>query len=190
MTGRSYLVVGHGGQGILDLGNFIAYNAIAHGLHVAYTPSYGPETRGGKVRCYVVTSSERIDSPVVDEPDVLVAMNNPSMDFEAAVRPKGLLLVNSSLVERSPERPDLQVVRIPATDLADGLKTEGVELPDTRVLQNSVAYGALLAVEREPFDREIAVSVLEHVYTGAKSRFIPANFSAMKSGYEYASQNR
>ena len=51
MTGRSYLIVGHGGQGVLDLGNFIAYNAILQGLHVAYTPSYGPETRGGKVRC-------------------------------------------------------------------------------------------------------------------------------------------
>jgi len=190
MTSRTYLVVGHGGQGILDLGNFIAYDAMVRGQHVAYTPSYGPETRGGKVRCYVVRSSERIDSPIVDEPDVLIAMNNPSMDFETAVRPKGVLLVNSSLVDRSPTRSDLQVVNVPATQLADGLKTEGFDLPDTKVLQNSVAYGALLAVEGEPLEESTALCTLGHVYTGTKSRFIPANFSAMKSGYEYISKNR
>ncbi len=185
---RSYLIVGHGGQGVLDLGNFIAYDAMARGLHVAYTPSYGPETRGGKVRCYVVTSQEQIDSPIVDEPDVLVAMNNPSMDFEAVVRPKGLLLMNSSLIDRSPTRSDLRVVKVPATSLADELKGEGgIELEDTRVLQNSVAYGALLGVESSGLDMEVVRSVLEHVYAGGKSRFVPANIKAMKKGYEYAS---
>ena len=191
MTSRSYMIVGHGGQGVLDLGNFIAYEAMTRGLHVAYTPSYGPETRGGKVRCYVVKSPENIDSPIVDEPDVLVAMNNPSMDFEPVVRAKGLLLMNGSLIERSPARTDLQVVKVPATSLADGLKgEEGVDLPDTRVLQNSVAYGGLLAVEGEAFDKKTALSVLEHVYTGSKSRFIPANLKAIEKGYEYTSPKR
>ena len=190
MTSRSYLIVGHGGQGVLDLGNFIAYNAILQGLHVAYTPSYGPETRGGKVRCYVVKSPEKIDSPIVDEPDVLVAMNNPSMDFETVVRSKGLLLMNSSLIDRSPTRDNIQVVDIPATGLADELKGEGIDLVDTKVLQNSVAYGALLAVEGEAFDKRIALSVLEHVYTDSKARFVPANLKAIEMGYEYASLKR
>lgn len=190
MTGRSYLIVGHGGQGVLDLGNFIAYDGIDRGLHVAYTPSYGPETRGGKVRCYVVKSAETIDSPIVDEIDTLVAMNNPSMDFEEVVRPKGLLLMNSSLIDRTPSRSDLQVVQVPATGLTDDLKREGVELADTRVLQNSVAYGALLAAERETFDAKRAQVVLEHVYTGSKSRFIPANLQAIEKGYRHISQAR
>ncbi len=185
---RSYLIVGHGGQGVLDLGNFIAYDAMVRGLHVAYTPSYGPETRGGKVRCYVITSREQIDSPIVDEPDVLLAMNNPSMDFEASVKPKGLLLMNSSLIDRSPTRSDLMVVKVPATSLADEMKgEEGIELPDTRVLQNSVAYGALLGVEGSVLDVNIVQAVLGHVYSGGKSRFVPANLKAMEKGYEYVS---
>ncbi len=185
---RSYLIVGHGGQGVLDLGNFIAYDAMVRGLHVAYTPSYGPETRGGKVRCYVVTSQEQIDSPIVDELDVLVAMNNPSMDFEAVVRPKGLLLMNSSLIDRPPTRSDLRVAKVPATSLADELKGEaGIELPDTRVLQNSVAYGALLWFEGSGLDMKVGQDVLEYVYSGGKSRFVPANLKAMEKGYEYAS---
>ncbi len=173
----------------MDLGNFIAYDAIIRGLHVAYTPSYGPETRGGKVRCYVVKSPETIDSPIVDEIDVLVAMNNPSMDFEGVVRPKGLLLMNSSLIDRSPSRSDLQVVEVPATSLTDDLKREGVDLTDARVLQNSVAYGALLAAEGDSFDVKTARSVLEHVYTGSKSRFIPANVQAMEKGFGYVSRS-
>ena len=188
MTGRSYLIVGHGGQGVLDLGNFIAYDAIIRGLHAAYTPSYGPETRGGKVRCYVVKSSENIASPIVDEIDVLVAMNNPSMDFESVVRPKGLLLMNSSLIDRPPSRSDLQVVEVPATGLTDDLKREGVDLADTKVLQNSVAYGALLAAEGDVFERKMAQLVLEHVYTGSKARFVPANVQAMEKGYRHVSQ--
>lgn len=189
MTNRSYLIVGHGGQGVLDLGNFIAYDSILRGLHVAYTPSYGPETRGGKVRCYVVKSAEKIDSPIVDEPDVLVAMNNPSMDFEPVVRSKGLLLMNGSLIDRPPTRADLHVANIPATSIADELKSEGVDLADTRVLQNSVAYGALLAVEGEALDKKTALSILEHVYAASKSRFVPANLKAIEKGYEYASLN-
>ncbi len=185
MTHRSYLIVGHGGQGILDLANFIAYDSILRGLHVAYTPSYGPETRGGKVRCYVVKSAQDIDSPVVDEPDVLVAMNNPSMDFEPVVKAKGLILLNSSLIDRQPGRTDLHVVKIPATTIADELRNAEVDLADTRVLQNSVAYGGLLAVEGETLDKKSTLSVLEHVYTGSKSRFIPANLRAIESGYDY-----
>ncbi len=188
MMERSYLIVGHGGQGVLDLGNFIAYESIQKGLHVVYTPSYGPETRGGKVRCYVVKSSEDIDSPIVDEPDVLVAMNNPSMDFEKVVGSKGLLLMNSSLIGRTPTRSDLEVVAVPATELADGLNGLDLGIADTRVLQNAVAYGALTGAEGETFDEKEVLSVLEHVYSGNKARFIPANLAAAKRGFEHVRQ--
>jgi 2-oxoglutarate ferredoxin oxidoreductase subunit gamma len=190
MTSRSYLIVGHGGQGVLDLGNFLCYDAMLHGQRTAYTPSYGPETRGGKVRCYVVTSDEDIDSPIVDHPDVLVAMNNPSMDFEAVLKPKGVLLMNQSLIDRKPIRQDLEIIGVPATDIADKMKSEGFRLSDTRVLQNAVAYGAVLASLGLLFDREIVDSVLEHIYTGNKSRFIPANMSAIQHGYDFVVKNR
>ena len=182
MNARSYLIVGHGGQGVLDLGNFIAYDAILHGQRVAYTPSYGPETRGGKVRCYVVRSEDDIDSPIVDEPDVLVAMNNPSMDFEPAIKPKGMLLMNSSLIDRPPTRNDIELVKIPATEIADGMKNDGFDLADTRVLQNTVMYGAILASEKNIIDEEEIRTVLSHVYSGTKSRFIPANLKAVQRG--------
>jgi 2-oxoglutarate ferredoxin oxidoreductase subunit gamma len=190
MTGRSYLIVGHGGQGVLDLGNFLCYDAMLHGQRTAYTPSYGPETRGGKVRCYVVTSDEDIDSPMVDHPDVLVAMNNPSMDFEGIVKPKGLLLMNQSLIDRKPSREDLVVIRVPATDIADKMKSEGVELSDTRVLQNAVAYGSILASLGLTFDKKTVESILEHIYTGNKSRFIPANLTAIEHGYDFVAKER
>lgn len=185
MTSKGYLIVGHGGQGVLDLGNFIAYHAISKGMRVAYTPSYGPETRGGKVRCYVVRSDEEIDSPIVDEPHILIAMNNPSMDFEKNVKPKGVLLMNSSLIDRSPTRRDLEEIAIPATEIADHLKDEGVELTDTKVLQNSVMFGALLAAEGEALDEQRLKMVLSHIYSGNKSRFLAANISAVKHGYEF-----
>ncbi len=186
---RTYLVVGHGGQGVLDLGNFIAYDAMLSGFHVAYTPSYGPETRGGKVRCYVVKSTDEIESPIVEEPDVLVAMNNPSMDFEPLVRSKGLLLLNNSLVDRAPTRSDIQIVPVPATELADQLKGQYAGIPDTRVLQNSVAYGALLAAEAHNLDENAVQLVLEHAYIVSKARFIPANLAAVRLGFDSERQN-
>jgi 2-oxoglutarate ferredoxin oxidoreductase subunit gamma len=186
----SYLIVGHGGQGVLDLGNFLSYDAMLHGQRTAYTPSYGPETRGGKVRCYVVTSDEEIDSPIVDEPDVLVAMNNPSMDFENVLKPKGILLMNLSLIDRVPTRDDLQVIGVPATDIADKMKDQGYALSDTRVLQNSVAYGAVLASLGVPFDEKEVMSVLEHVYQGSKAKFVPVNLAAVKKGYEFVAERR
>jgi 2-oxoglutarate ferredoxin oxidoreductase subunit gamma len=190
MTTISYLIVGHGGQGVLDLGNFLSYDAMLHGQRTAYTPSYGPETRGGKVRCYVVTSDDEIDSPIIDQPDVLVAMNNPSMDFETVVKPKGTMLMNLSLIDRVPTRDDLQVIGVPATDIADKMKDQGYALSDTRVLQNSVAYGAVLASLGVPFDEKQVTSVLEHVYQGNKAKFVPANLAAVKYGYEFVEERR
>jgi 2-oxoglutarate ferredoxin oxidoreductase subunit gamma len=181
MSSRSYLIVGHGGQGVLDLGNFIAYDAILSGKKVAYTPSYGPETRGGKVRCFVIKSDEEIDSPIVDEPDVLIAMNNPSMDFETLIKPNGLLLMNTSLIDRPQTRKDIETVKVPATEIADGMKNEA-DLADTRVLQNAVMYGAILATENEMISEEQTRTVLSHVYNGTKTRFIPANLKAVLRG--------
>ncbi len=117
MTKVQVIAAGHGGQGILELANYIAYHEFLKGRHVAYTPSYGPESRGGRVKCYVVAADEEIDSPIVDEPDYLIVMNLPSMDFVGMLRKGGTLLVNSSLVPENPERRDIQVYRFPRARL-------------------------------------------------------------------------
>ncbi len=133
----------------------------------------------------MVKSEERIDSPIVDEPDLLVAMNNPSMDFEPSVRPKGTLLMNTTLIDRAPSRDDLEIVSLPATELADKMKELNLGVSDTRVFQNSILYGGLIAIEGQPFDRETIQQILEHVYTGNKTKFIPANLTAVQRGYDY-----
>jgi 2-oxoglutarate ferredoxin oxidoreductase subunit gamma len=107
------------------------------------------------------------------------------MDFEPSIRTKGTLLMNTTLIDRSPQRSDLEIVSLPATELADRMKEQNLGMADTRVFQNSVAYGGLIAVEGQPFDRETVQQILEHVYTGNKAKFIPANLAAVQLGYEY-----
>jgi len=107
------------------------------------------------------------------------------MDFVTALNPEGLLLMNSSLIDRSQTRKDIETIKIPATEIADRMKSEVTDLADTRVLQNSVMYGAIIASENETIDKEELSEVLAHVYSGTKSRFIPANLKAVLRGYRF-----
>ena len=182
------IVAGHGGQGVLELANYISYFHILKGRHAAFTPSYGPETRGGKVKCYVVGSDEVIDSPIVEEPDFLVVMNIPSMDFVPMLKPGGTLVVNSSLVSQSPSRTDVKVRRIPATELAAGLKEFGPPGGrDTSIAANSVMFGAYLALTGEALEGELGAvrAVFEHFFTDRKAAYIPLNLRAVQSGYDF-----
>lgn len=181
------LFAGHGGQGVLELANYISYYELLKGRHVAYTPSYGPESRGGKVRCYVITSNDVIDSPIVEEPDYLVVMNTPSMDYVPLVRREGTLLMNSSLITEGPKRNDLLAVKVPATEIAYHLKEyefEGVQ--DTKIAANSVMLGAYLAISGDELDTEIAREVFEYFLRGRKAPYIPLNLIAVKQGYDFA----
>jgi 2-oxoglutarate ferredoxin oxidoreductase subunit gamma len=183
------LIAGHGGQGVLLLGDFIAYTGMLMGRHVAYTPSYGPETRGGKVRCYVVVSDEEIDSPIVDEPNILIVMNQPSMDFEPTLTPGGLLLYNSSIIDSEPTRSDLRKARIPVTEIADRIKSdlteqEAAALKDTRVLANSVMFGAFLQL-CEPTVNGAVIDRMLQDFLHSKSDLISANSLAIKKGREF-----
>jgi len=184
------ILAGHGGQGVLELANWLAYFHLARGRHVAYTPSYGPETRGGKVKCYVVVSDETIDSPIVEEPDLLVVMNIPSMDFLPLLKSGGTLLVNSSLVKDAHRRTDVRVTEVPAAEIAGGLgryKPEGGR--DTSIAANSVMLGAALAIEHEDFEkeRETIEGVFRHFLTDRKARYIPLNFHAVEEGFRFVS---
>lgn len=119
------LFAGFGGQGILFAGKLVAYAGLIEGRELSWLPSYGPEMRGGTANCSVCLSDEPIGSPMVLEPDVLIAMNQPSLDkFFGDVVPGGKVIVDSTMIKDVPPRDDVTVYRVPATQLAEenGLK--------------------------------------------------------------------
>ena len=182
------IVAGHGGQGVLELANNISYYYIMKGRHAAFTPSYGPESRGGKVKCYVVGSEAEIDSPIVEEPDFLLVMNIPSMDYASMLKRGGTLLANTSLVIAPPARTDIRVFGVPATDIASGLRQYAPEAGrDTSIAANSVMLGAYLALTEEDVEKEISVlrEVFGHFLTDRKAAYIPLNLQAVREGFLY-----
>ena len=119
MSTKQFLFSGFGGQGILFAGKFIAYKGLIEDKQVSWLPSYGPEMRGGTASCSVIVSDEPVGSPIVTYPEILVAMNLPSLDrFESKVVPGGVIFLDSSLIERKVERTDVTAFYIPATRLA------------------------------------------------------------------------
>ena len=197
MTGSAskmeILIAGHGGQGVLELGNYIAYRAMLSGKHVAYTPTYGPESRGGKVKCHVVISNSIIDSPIAEEPDYLIVMNLPSMEFQYLLKEGGILIMNSSLIAQEPARSDIRLLRIPATHIADELKHSLPEavvgnIHDTRLVANCVMFGAYLFLTMQDFEDDLIKNVFRHFLTGKKSALIALNLAAVRKGYEYAKE--
>jgi len=177
---------GHGGQGVLELANNVCYFELLKGRHVAYTPSYGPESRGGKVKCYVVISDQEIDSPIVEEPDYLVVMNVPSMDYVSLLRKGGTLFMNSSLIALAPSRDDIQTIKIPATEIAAALKDSSTpEIQDTQIAANSVMLGAYLGVTENYLDDQVLKSVFGHFLVDRKAVYIPLNMSAALKGYQF-----
>ncbi|NIO11240.1 MAG: 2-oxoacid:ferredoxin oxidoreductase subunit gamma [Deltaproteobacteria bacterium] len=116
---------GFGGQGVLLMGYVLSHGAMAKGLNVTYFPSYGAEMRGGTANCTVTLSDKKIASPVASNPDILVAMNFPSLEkFGSTVTEQGLVFLNSSLIEEIPSREDVELVRVPALELAKEVGSE------------------------------------------------------------------
>ncbi len=134
---QEIIISGFGGQGTLFSGQLLAYAAMDSGHYVTWIPSYGPEMRGGKARCTVIVSDEEIGSPLVRRPSAAVVLNIPSMEaFEPALKPGGVLVVNSSLIPQKSERDDIRVIYIPATDMA-------IELGNAR-MANVICLAALV----------------------------------------------
>lgn len=175
---QSLIIAGFGGQGVLALGRLLAYTGMKMEMEVSWIPSYGPEMRGGTANCTVIISKKSIGSPVVNHPDVVIALNKPSLDkFEDAVVPGGLLIVNKSLVDRSPRRTDIDIVEIPATDIAS-------ELGNVK-LANMVAAGVFLS--RSPLlDIEVGRASLPEVISKRHHALLPLNLEAMAKGEEFS----
>jgi 2-oxoglutarate ferredoxin oxidoreductase subunit gamma len=120
---REVTFAGFGGQGIMTAGKFLALAGMAEGKQVCWIPSYGPEMRGGTAYCTVVISDQDIGSPVINTPESLVAFNRPSLEkFGPAVRPNGLLIINSSLIEITSQRDDIDELCVPFNDIANNLQ--------------------------------------------------------------------
>ena len=161
------IIAGFGGQGVLSLGQFIAYSAINNGLEVTWLPSYGPEMRGGTANCSVVVSDQPVASPIIARPDCLIAMNRPSLDkFVDAVRPGGLIIVNSSLI-------DVKVVYINANDVA--LEVGNVKTANIVVLGAYIKQSGLL-----PYDA--VYNTIDKIFA-KKPKVIPMNKLAFDKGY-------
>jgi 2-oxoglutarate ferredoxin oxidoreductase subunit gamma len=170
----SVIISGFGGQGALFAGQALAYAGIEASLHVTWIPSYGPEMRGGTAHCTVILSDEPIGSPLVSQPSIAIVMNRPSLDkYESLVQPDGLLVVNSSLVDRPAQREDIRVIEMPATDMAD-------ELGDRR-LTNMVLLGAMLA-ETRLLSLEAVEQSLEIHLPERHRNLLEANRQALRRG--------
>jgi len=191
MTKIKILVAGHGGQGVLLLSDYIAYTAMLDGKHVAYTPSYGPETRGGKAKCYVVLSDEEVDNPIVEEPDVEIIMNQPSMDFLNYLRPQGLCVYNKSLVESAPDRDDVKTFGIPATEIADELKFEVPKgsISDSKMFANAVMFGAFIELCAPKTDEGMIKESLKHFLGGKREELTTLNYLGLTRGREFVRAN-
>jgi Pyruvate/2-oxoacid:ferredoxin oxidoreductase gamma subunit len=169
-------IAGFGGQGILFLGKTLAEAGMRHGYHVSWIPSYGPEMRGGTANCHVILSDDPIGSPLVSHPAVLIALNRPSLDrFEPDLIPGGLLIYDSSLIDRGPLRTDLEVLALPATALA-------VEAGSARAA-NMVALGALLG--RLGLLNQDGVRTLLGEMTADPAR-LTTNLRAFEAGFRFA----
>lgn len=173
------LLAGFGGQGLLFAGKQLALAAMNKGKFVTWLPSYGPEMRGGTANCSVIISDSPIGSPLVGNPDILIAMNRPSYEkFEKSVPSGGLLIYDSSMIEKESHRTDLEICAIPATAIA--------EQEDLKGLANVIILGKLLR-EREIFDRSYFEKSITEGISAAKAHLSKANLKALALGYEYQS---
>jgi 2-oxoglutarate ferredoxin oxidoreductase subunit gamma len=168
------LFAGFGGQGIMFMGKLMAQAGLDAGKHVTWMPSYGAEVRGGTAYSMAKISDDEIASPIVDNLDILVAMNKPSMvKYESKIRPKGILIMNKSLIDVKPARKDIETVNIPMTEIAS-------KIGDTRCA-NMVAMGAIIK-KTNIITLKYAAQALKEMLKG-KDALIELNKKALETGY-------
>ena len=173
---KEIVISGFGGQGGLAIGKNLAEAGMAEGLNVTWAPSYGPEMRGGTANCSVCISDDPIGSPLVLNPDVLVVMNQPSLDkFEHSVQPGGLVIVDSTLVPRIPDMPGVTVCAVPATALAEEAGLKG--------LANVILVGKLFAETRFCSEETIRAAVAAVVPARKKDK-LAGNLRALELGIQ------
>ena len=174
------IIAGFGGQGVLSMGKIIAYSGIMQDKEVSWFPSYGPEMRGGTANVTVIISDERVSSPVLNEYDTAILLNQQSVDkFESTVKKGGLLIYDGNGITKHPSRKDIQIFRIDAAD-------EAAKMSTTKTF-NMIVLGGYLKVK--------PVVKLDNVLKGLKKslperyhHLIPVNEEAIKRGMEIVNE--
>ena len=171
---RSLIAAGFGGQGIMVLGQLVAYTGNEEGRNVSWIPSYGPEMRGGTANCCVVISDEKVGSPVVFEADVVVVMNQPSLiKFKDEVKKGGVLIYNSDLVKLEGVRSDIRTVAVPANTIASEEGSDKVA--------NIAMLGALVAAT-DLVDDAMCIEIIKEKLGKRKPEFLPMNLNTYERG--------
>jgi 2-oxoglutarate ferredoxin oxidoreductase subunit gamma len=174
---HQFLLAGFGGQGVMLMGKILAYAGMKENKQVMYIPSYGSEMRGGTANCSVILSEEEIDAPVVSRPTGLVAMNTPSLDkFESCVSENGLIILNSSLIVREPVREDINIIKVPASDIVK-------ELGNERIV-NMVLLGTLISVTN-CLKVESVMESLKEILPPHRHDLLPLNQKAIEKAMNY-----
>ncbi len=171
------IMAGFGGQGVMLIGNLLAYSAMDHGLNVTFMPVYGPEMRGGTSNCTVVVAEDDIGSPIIQRPKSLIIMNQPSLEkFQPRLEDGGIQVINSSLVDMNiAEKSRVRSVGVAANEIAD-------KLGNTK-MANMVALGAYIKATGILSLQRVQDS-LHHVVSSHYSHLLPKNAEALKAGYE------
>ena len=174
---KQLLFAGFGGQGILFSGKFLAYDGLLEEKEVSWLPSYGPEMRGGTANCSVIISDESVGSPIVNKPDILIAMNLPSLDkYETETVSGGQIFVESSLIGRKVERDDVEAYYIPATQLADDASLHG--LANMIMVGNLIKHTGIMSFEN-------VERTLKKIIPAKKQNMVELNMKAIELGYNY-----
>ena len=177
MNTMQILIAGFGGQGVLFAGKYLANQGLLENKNISWLPSYGPEMRGGTANCSVIISSEPVGSPIVTEPDCLIAMNLPSLEkYKNSVKSGGMILVDSSLINIKVQRDDIRVFYIPATKMANenGIST----------LANMILIGKFLK-ECPILSFKNTETTLSKIVSAKHADLLEYNKKALDTGYNY-----
>ncbi|HOQ37692.1 MAG TPA: 2-oxoacid:acceptor oxidoreductase family protein [Acetivibrio sp.] len=178
MADQQIIISGFGGQGILSAGRILAYAGMLEKKNVSWLPSYGPEMRGGTANCHVIISDEAVGSPILNSATSLIVMNGPSLDkFEGIVESGGIIIKDSSLVERDPNRKDVQVYGIPATKVAFEMGNP--------TFANIILLGKLIEVTKI-ISKEAFEEALKKTLPAKKHHMIPDEMKALEYGMHYS----
>jgi len=177
MIQQEIIIAGFGGQGILSAGRLLAYAGMLENKNVSWLPSYGPEMRGGTANCHVIITDEKVGSPILNTATTLIVMNGPSLEkFEKMVVKGGVIILDSSLVNRTPSRDDVKVYSVPATQMASDM--------GNTTFANIILMGKFIAatgaITKESFE-----NALRKVLPAKYHSMIPDEIKALEAGMNY-----
>jgi 2-oxoglutarate ferredoxin oxidoreductase subunit gamma len=173
----SIIIAGFGGQGVLFAGKLLAHAGMDNGFHVTWIPSYGPEMRGGTANCTVIISDDPIGAPLVSQPDIVLALNQPSFEkYEPLVAKDGLLVFNSSLVTDESLRTDIDVAPVAMSDMAE-------QLTGVRTVLNMAGIGAMVANRPILSLTAIEQALADHI-PNHKADLLAANLTVLRQAYD------